>query len=53
MNLFSDFRAKLGYGLLSGDYSKPPEAGDENIAVRVYYYYYTSRNKVCVVDFIL
>lgn len=30
----SDFNtqmAKLGYGLMSGDYSKPPETGDENV----------------------
>lgn len=29
--LFVYYRAKLGYGLLSGEYSKPaPEPGDEN-----------------------
>lgn len=28
------FRAKLGHGLLSGDYSKPPEGGDDKVAVR-------------------
>lgn len=28
---FNTQMAKLGHGLMSGDYSKPPEAGDENV----------------------
>lgn len=31
VSLFVYYRAKLGYGLLSGDYSKPaPDPGEEN-----------------------
>ena len=41
MSLFENYfvycRAKLGQGLMSGDYSKPPEAGDENVNVKFRY----------------
>ena len=36
-NNFVYCRAKLGQGLMSGDYSKPPEAGDENVNVKFRY----------------
>lgn len=46
--LFVSHRAKLGYGLLSGDYSKPaPDPGDENGASEPR----VRKNKTVTVDF--